>query len=108
MTNSIEAKKLETKVSFENQSNVRLMLNQLSSKMNVYALQLTKNKFEANDLFQDTVLRIIVNAEKFTLETNFKALTMTIMRNLFIKNYRKTKQIQINLNQTSNQVLAQV
>lgn len=107
MTYSIEDKKQNTNTSFENQSNVRSFLNQFSSKMNAYALQLTKNEFEANDLFQDTVLRIIVNSEKFTLDTNFKALTMTIMRNLFIKNYRKTKQIQINPS-LSNQVLAQV
>ncbi|MEL7120528.1 MAG: RNA polymerase sigma factor [Bacteroidota bacterium] len=53
------------------------------------ALKLTGNKHDANDLFQDTALRIIKNSDKFAPESNFRAWSVTIMRNIFINNYRK-------------------
>lgn len=55
-----------------------------------FALKLTLNKDEAHDLVQDTTLKALTNEEKFVDNTNFKGWMMTIMRNIFINNYRKT------------------
>lgn len=54
-----------------------------------FALKLTMNRDEAQDLVQDTTLKALNNEEKFVENTNFKGWMLTIMRNIFINNYRK-------------------
>ncbi len=54
-----------------------------------FAMKLTLNKDEAQDLVQDTTLKALNNEEKFAENTNFKGWMLTIMRNIFINNYRK-------------------
>ncbi|GHT77162.1 RNA polymerase sigma factor [Bacteroidia bacterium] len=50
---------------------------------------LTTNREDAFDLLQDTTLRALDNQEKYVNDNNFSAWTVTIMRNIFINNYRK-------------------
>ncbi|PHN03341.1 RNA polymerase sigma factor [Flavilitoribacter nigricans] len=61
----------------------------------IYLKQLARNytssEMAADDLFQDTVVRIWSNQDKFEMGTNFKAWSSMIMRNLFINDYRKQK-----------------
>jgi len=66
---------------------LQMSANQLLS----FAISLTKNDFEAEDLYQDTVFLALKNKEKFNKGTNFIAWTKTIMRNTFINNYRQKK-----------------
>lgn len=54
-----------------------------------FALKLTLNKDEARDLVQETTLKALNSEEKFIDNTNFKGWILTIMRNIFINNYRK-------------------
>ncbi len=54
-----------------------------------FALKLTANKEEAHDLVQETTLKALNNEEKFVDNSNFSGWMMTIMRNIFINNYRK-------------------
>lgn len=54
-----------------------------------FALKLTANREEAKDLVQDTTLKALRNEGKFVENTNFKGWMLTIMRNIFINNYRK-------------------
>ncbi|MCB0734706.1 MAG: sigma-70 family RNA polymerase sigma factor [Flavobacteriales bacterium] len=54
-----------------------------------YALQLTKNMEDANDLVQETMLKALTYKSKFTEGTNLKGWLYTIMRNSFINNYRR-------------------
>lgn len=54
-----------------------------------YALQLTQNMDDANDLVQETYLKSLTYASKFKKGTNLKGWMMTIMRNSFINNYRR-------------------
>lgn len=54
-----------------------------------FALKLTSNPEEAQDLVQDTTLKALKNEEKYVEDTNLKGWMMTIMRNIFINNYRK-------------------
>jgi RNA polymerase sigma-70 factor (ECF subfamily) len=61
----------------------------LTSSLNSFAYNLTKNQEDAKDLFQETAFRAITNKEKFRPGTNFKAWLFTIMKNIFINNYRK-------------------
>lgn len=61
-----------------------------ASPLKAFALKLTRNMEAAEDLTQDTILKAFVNAEKFQSGTNIKAWLYTIMRNIFINNYRRT------------------
>ncbi|MBS1651465.1 MAG: RNA polymerase sigma factor [Bacteroidetes bacterium] len=61
-----------------------------------FAISLTKNSDEANDLLQDTYVKAITYREKFGENTNLKAWLFTIMKNTFINSYKKnikTKQL---------------
>ncbi len=64
-------------------------LNQLSTLLHSFAYNLTKNGEEAKDLYQETAYRALTNKDKFRPGTNFKAWLFTIMKNIFINNYRK-------------------
>ena len=63
---------------------------------------MTADREEANDLLQETSLKALDNEEKFTPDTNFKGWMYTIMRNIFINNYRKTVRDQTFVDQTDN------
>lgn len=77
-------------------------LNFLSESLNAFAYSLTKNSEDAKDLYQETAFRAINNKEKFRPETNFKAWTFTIMKNIFINNYRKKVKSNTILDSTDN------
>ena len=68
-----------------------------------FAFKLTADREEANDLLQETSLKALDNEEKFTPDTNFKGWMYTIMRNIFINNYRKALRDQTYVDQTDNQ-----
>ena len=55
-----------------------------------FAYQLTTNREAAEDLLQDTTLKALDNEEKYVDNVNFKGWIFTIMRNIFINNYRQT------------------
>ena len=61
----------------------------MQSNLLSFAMKLTLNRDEAQDLVQDTTLKALNNEEKFVDNTNFKGWMLTIMRNIFINNYRK-------------------
>jgi len=63
--------------------------DEMTNLLNAFAYNLTKNVEDAKDLFQETAFRAITNKEKFRPGTNFKAWLFTIMKNIFINNYRK-------------------
>jgi RNA polymerase sigma-70 factor (ECF subfamily) len=77
-------------------------LNKVNQSLRAFSLKLTGNVSDANDLYQDTALRIISNADKYRQGTNFKAWAVTIMRNIFINNYRKKVRRGTILDQTPN------
>ena len=68
---------------------IQVQLGAIRSSLRAFALKLTGSSSDAEDLYQDTALRIIMHADKFNEGTNFKAWAVTIMRNIFINNYRK-------------------
>ncbi len=54
-----------------------------------FAYQLTTNREAAQDLVQDTTLKVLDNESKYVDNVNFKGWVFTIMRNIFINNYRR-------------------
>lgn len=53
------------------------------------ALRLAGNAADADDLVQETMLRAYRSWDQFTLGTNAKGWLLTILRNLFINEYRR-------------------
>ena len=64
------------------------LLSMQENMMN-FALMLTANRDDAQDLMQDTTLKVLDNQEKFVDNINFKGWVLTVMRNIFINNYHK-------------------
>lgn len=64
-------------------------LQKLSSSLKPFALKLTRDTDDANDLLQDTMVKAFTNKDKFTEGTNLKAWLYTIMKNTFITNYQR-------------------
>lgn len=67
-----------------------------------FAYKLTTDREEANDLLQETSLKALDNEDKYTSDTNFKGWMYTIMRNIFINNYRKVIRDQTYVDHTEN------
>lgn len=68
-------------------------LTNLESSLKRYASILTPNREDANDLLQETYLRALDNKEMFISSQykNLRGWTYTIMKNIFINNYRRVK-----------------
>ncbi len=54
-----------------------------------FACQLTSDRDAAQDLVQDTTLKVLDNEAKYVDNVNFKGWVLTIMSNIFINNYRR-------------------
>ncbi len=70
-----------------------------------YALKLTQDPEDANDLVQETMLKAFNNKEKFQDGTNLKGWLYTIMKNIFINNYRRMVNGSVVNDDTENQYL---
>lgn len=74
----------------------------LQGNMLNFAYMLTSNRDDAYDLLQDTTLKVLDNEEKYVENTNFKGWVFTIMRNIFINNYRKVAREATMIDQTED------
>ena len=54
-----------------------------------FAITLTRDNETAKDLLQETMFRAFANKDKYNVGTNIKAWLYTIMRNIFINDYRR-------------------
>src|SRR5882757_7456527 len=70
-----------------------------------FAITLTRDSEEAKDLFQETLYRAIANKDKYNVGTNIKAWLYTIMRNIFINNYRRRAKQKTIFDSTPNEYL---
>ena len=70
-----------------------------------FAISLTRDMESAKDLIQETLYRALANKEKYNDGTNIKAWMYTIMRNIFINNYRKSAKQKTVFDNTPNDFL---
>ena len=61
-------------------------LQEVQENLRRYALKLTQDTNDADDLVQDTSLRALTHRDKFVSDINFKGWMMTIMYNIFLNN----------------------
>ncbi|MEL6389295.1 MAG: RNA polymerase sigma factor [Bacteroidota bacterium] len=74
----------------------------LTPSLQSFAYNLTKDSEEAKDLYQETAFRAMTNRDKFKAGTNLKAWLFTIMKNIFINNYRKKTKAKTIMDSTDN------
>ena len=74
----------------------------LQGNMFSFAMTLAGNKEDAGDLLQDTTLKVLNNRDKYMNDVNLKGWILTVMRNIFINNYRKVVRNQTIIVQTEN------
>jgi RNA polymerase sigma factor (sigma-70 family) len=70
-----------------------------------FAFTLTRDNETAKDLLQETLYRALANRDKYNVGTNIKAWMYTIMRNIFINDYRKKARQQTIFDNTANDFL---
>ena len=70
-----------------------------------FALTLTRDSETAKDLTQETLFRALANKEKYHVGTNIKAWMFTIMRNIFINDYRRKSRRNTIFDNTPNDYL---
>ena len=63
----------------------------LRQQLYYFALSLTKDRDDALDLLQESLIRALTYRDKFRDNTNFKAWLYTIMKNTFINDHRRAK-----------------
>lgn len=85
-----------------NTLNFKTELLAIQDELLRFAYKLTADPEEANDLLQETSLKALDNEDKFEPDTNFRGWMYTIMRNIFINNYRKQVRDQTFVDQTEN------
>jgi RNA polymerase sigma-70 factor, ECF subfamily len=83
-------------------ANVQQQLVKFHAMLHAFAYKLTGDFTDAQDLYQETAFKVLNNADKFQAGTNFKAWSSTIMRNIFINNYRKKKRHGVMIDTTDN------
>ena len=76
-----------------------------SDYLKPFAMTLTRDIESAKDLIQETLYRALGNKEKYNDGTNIKAWMYTIMRNIFINNYRKSAKQKTVFDNTPNDFL---
>ena len=70
-----------------------------------FAINLTRDSEAANDLYQETLYKALANKEKYNVGTNIKAWLFTIMRNIFINDYRRKAKQKTIFDSTPNEYL---
>lgn len=70
-----------------------------------FAINLTRDSEAANDLYQETMYKALANHEKYNAGTNIKAWLFTIMRNIFINDYRRKAKQRTIFDSTPNDFL---
>lgn len=69
------------------------LITSIDNDLRAWSYYLTKNKEDANDLYQDCMVKLYTNASKFQKDSNIKAWSLTIMRNLFLNDIKKKKKM---------------
>ena len=75
----------------------------VSPSLKPFAIKLTGDITDAEDLIQETMFRALSNETRFESGTNLKAWLFTIMKNIFINNYRKKIKRNTIIDSTENQ-----
>lgn len=78
-------------------------ISMFEEMLRAFAYSLTRNEEASKDLYQETTYRAVKNKEKFEEGSNLKAWLFTIMKNIFINDYRRKRKANTIFDSTDNQ-----
>jgi RNA polymerase sigma-70 factor (ECF subfamily) len=78
---------------------------QFSRMLKAFAYKLTQDMERAKDLYQDTIYRGLAYKDRFEEGSNLKAWLHTIMKNIFINDYRKRMRASVIMDSSGNDYL---
>jgi RNA polymerase sigma-70 factor (ECF subfamily) len=70
---------------------IDLLINQYKTKIYTFCFHLSRNRQEADDLFQDTWIKVFANIDSFDESKSFETWLYTITLNCYRDKYRKAK-----------------
>jgi len=76
-----------------------------ANSLKPFAISLTRDNEVAKDLYQETLYKALSNRDKYSTGTNIKAWLYTIMRNIFINDYRRKAKQRIIFDSKSDEYL---
>ena len=76
-----------------------------TTRLRKFSMRLTKNKANSDDLLQSTLLRAIENKHRFMDGTNLFHWTSRIMFNIFVSDYRRQKNMDLNMTQNPSSII---
>lgn len=82
-----------------------VQVSELRNTLKAFALKMTKDAEDSEDLIQETMYKALRNQDKFAEGSNLKAWLFTIMRNIFINNYRVKKRRNTVMDGSDNQFM---
>ena len=78
------------------------LLTEMKEPLFYFSAKFYKSLDDREDLTQDTLIKALLNKDKFNTGTNIKAWLFTIMRNIFINEYQKNKRMRESMNVKNN------
>lgn len=80
-----------------NQTSIEILINRHRKKIFTYILIVVKDKYLAEDIFQDTFIKVIksLNEGRYKDNGRFLSWVIRIAHNLMIDHFRKEKQLQV-------------
>ncbi|WP_154439595.1 sigma-70 family RNA polymerase sigma factor [Tissierella pigra] len=89
---------------------IDLLVNEYKTKIYTFCFHLSKNKQDADDLFQDTWIKVFSSIDSFDESKSFEGWLYTITLNCYRDKYRKAKRwlnriIDFNDTDTKNKIL---
>lgn len=82
-----------------------VQVSELRGTLKAFAMKMTKDVEDSEDLIQETMYKALRNQDKFAEGSNLKAWLFTIMRNIFINNYRVKKRRNTVMDGSDNQFM---
>lgn len=89
--NNVESPATTASVSAKVRAEFETVITKLAYSLKPFAMSLTRDVEDAHDLIHETVLRALTSNPISLEGTNVKGWLYTIMRNIFINNYRRNK-----------------
>lgn len=74
---------METQDNLSDETIAKRLMDNLS-RLKIYAIKLTGDECRADDLLQETSVKVLLNAASYTVNINFNGWAATIMYNLFV------------------------
>ena len=76
-----------------------------TQRLRAFAYRLTQDLDKAKDLYQETTCRALTYKDRFEEGTNLKAWLFTVMKNIFINDYRKRVRAKVMMDSSGNDYL---